>query len=84
MKDQLATRCRRIELFLETPQTDTIICQRLDCFYQVRQRASQPIEFPDHQDVASTTGLQRRRQPRPCGLGATRRIGEDALAAGGP
>lgn len=42
---------------LETDTSFGKVLRRID---QVAQVAAQPVEFPDHQDIAGTQGLQAR------------------------
>ena len=83
MEDEFATRGGRVDVLLKAFEPDAPCNQvphRLD---QMRQRASQAVQFPHYQRVAFSALLKRLNQSWSLCLRSACGIGEKALTPGG-
>src|SRR5215204_6718556 len=83
MKDQLTPRGRGVDILLQALEPDASSQQVTHRVNQVRQRATQAVEFPDHERVTGPTLLERLGQAGPLRLGSTGDIGKKAFTTDG-
>jgi hypothetical protein len=77
MEDQLAPRCRRVDLLGQAPEANPPLRQGRNRLDQMRQRATQAVESPDDERVPRPEIRERFFKSRPAGFGATGDILED-------
>jgi hypothetical protein len=82
VEDQLASRRRGIDVLLQAAEANVAALDLGDGVDQMPQRASQPIQFPDHECVTWPQLVENVRQRWALIERTTSGIGEDAKAAG--
>ena len=78
-KMSLPPERRGVDILLQALEADSARIQIVHGLDQVRQRASQAVEFPDHQRIAGLALCEGRGQAWPLRFGATDRVGEEPL-----
>ena len=82
MEDELATAGGGVDLLLQRAEANAPVLESPDGVDQMRQRAAQPVQPPDHQGVACSKVGERLGEAGAFRHGARHRIGVELLAAG--
>ena len=65
VEDQAPAGSRRVDALAQGAKVDASLAQIAHHVDQMRQRAAQTVEFPDHEHIAGLGGLQRTGQTGP-------------------
>src|SRR5439155_14757292 len=82
VEDQLAARCRGIDVLLQATEANVATLELGYGVDQMPQRASQPIQFPDHECVAWPQLVEDLGKCGPLIERTAGRVDEDAITAG--
>ena len=81
VENQLAARCRAIDVLLQAAEANFAALELGDSVDQMPQRATQPVQFPDHERVTWSQLVENLSQGWTLTERTTGGVDEDAIAA---